>query len=56
MDLVTIDVTDVADARHGDEVVLLGDSISAEELAQRTGTISYEVFCRVSHRVPRFYR
>ena len=56
MDLVTIDVTDVPDARLGDEVVLLGDSITAEELAKRAGTIAYEVFCRVSKRVPRFYR
>jgi alanine racemase len=60
MDLVTIDVTDLPDVRFGDEVVLLGaqgsDAITAEELAQRTGTISYEVFCRVSKRVPRFYR
>jgi len=56
MDLVTIDVTDIPDARFGDEVILLGDSITAEELAQRTGTISYEVFCRISQRVPRLYR
>jgi alanine racemase len=54
MDLVTIDVTD-AGAEPGDEVVLLGDEITAEELAAKTDTISYEVFCRVSKRVPRFY-
>jgi alanine racemase len=56
MDLVTIDVTDIPDAKMGDEAVLLGDGITAEELAARTGTISYEVFCRVSKRVPRIYR
>jgi alanine racemase len=54
MDLVTIDVTDAV-AEVGDEVVLLGDGITAEELAAKTDTISYEVFCRVSKRVPRFY-
>jgi alanine racemase len=54
MDLVTIDVTDAA-AEVGDEVVLLGDGITAEELAAKTDTISYEVFCRVSKRVQRFY-
>ena len=54
MDLVTIDVTDV-EAAVGDEVVLLGDGITAEELAAKTDTISYEVFCRVSRRVPRLY-
>ena len=56
MDLVTIDVTDVTGAALGDEVVLLGDGITAEELAEKTSTISYEVFCRISARVPRVYR
>jgi alanine racemase len=59
MDLVTIDVTDIRDANLGDEVVLLGvqgdEEISAEELAGKTDTISYEVFCRISSRVPRVY-
>lgn len=54
MDLVTIDVSDV-EAAVGDEVVLLGDSISADELAARAGTISYEIFCCVTGRVPRRY-
>jgi alanine racemase len=60
MDLVTIDVTEIADVRLGDEVVLLGsqgrEAISVEELAARAGTISYEVFTRISQRVPRIYR
>jgi len=60
MDLTTVDVTEIPDACFGDEVILLGkqgsDEISAEELGKRTGTISYEVFCRISRRVPRFYR
>lgn len=60
MDLTTVDVTDIPDAACGDEVVLLGrqggDEIPAEELAALTGTISYEVFCRISKRVPRLYR
>jgi alanine racemase len=55
MDLVTIDVTDIPDVAIGDEVVLLGDGITAEELAKRSQTISYEVFCRISARVPRMY-
>lgn len=60
MDLTTIDVTDVPDAALGDEVVLLGrqgaHEIAAEELAAKLDTISYEVFCGVSARVPRVYR
>lgn len=59
MDLVTIDVTDIPDAALGDEVVLLGrqgaEEISAEEMASRIGTISYEVLCNVGARVPRRY-
>ena len=60
MDLVTIDVTELSDVALGDEVVLLGsqgsETISAEEIAELTGTIDYEVFCAVSARVPRVYR
>lgn len=59
MDLTTIDVTDVPEVRVGDEVVLLGfqenESIRAEELASRIGTIAYEIFTNVSKRVPRVY-
>ena len=60
MDLVTIDVTGIDSAAPGDEVILLGsqgsETITAEEIAGKIGTISYEVFCRVTRRVPRFYR
>jgi len=37
-------------------VELLGDTITAQELAEKTSTITYEVFCRISARVPRVYR
>ncbi len=56
MDLVTIDVTGIPDAALGDEVVLLGGEITVEEHAARTSTIPYEVFCRISARVPRIYQ
>src|SRR5438132_13692884 len=59
MDLVTIDVTSI-DAKFGDEVVLLGsqgdERITAEELAARTDTISYAVFCLKKKKKQRFYR
>jgi alanine racemase len=55
MDLLTIDVTGIPTAAVGDEVTLLGDGITAEELAKRSQTISYEMFCRISARVPRVY-
>ena len=59
MDMVTIDVTTITDADVGDEVVLIGrqgfEEVTAEEVARKTDTISYEVFCRISARVPRVY-
>lgn len=60
MDLITVDVTDLPAAACGDEVILLGrqgdEEVSVEEIAGKTGTISYEVLCGVSARVPRVYR
>lgn len=57
MDMFMVDATDVPSARIGDEVVLVGsqgdEQIAAEELADRSGTIAYEVFCNISARVPR---
>jgi alanine racemase len=59
MDWTTLDVTAVADARVGDEVTLIGKSggvsVTAEDLAGATGTISYEITCGVNRRVPRIY-
>jgi alanine racemase len=59
MDWTLLDVTGIPDVAVGDEVTLLGrdngQRISAEEWAGRIGTISYEVFCQVSKRVPRIY-
>ena len=57
MDHTMVDVTDVRDVAPGDEVVLMGrqggDEITAEEIAEKIGTISYEVLCMVGKRVPR---
>ena len=59
MDMVMVDVTSIADATVGDEVVLIGqqghEQITASDLAEWTGTISYEVLCAISSRVPRIY-
>jgi alanine racemase len=59
MDLTLIDVTDVAGVSLHDQVTLLGIdgslSINAEDLAELAGTISYEITCGISSRVPRIY-
>jgi alanine racemase len=62
MDLTLIDVTDVPGVELNDQVTLLGWDrrhaelrINAEDLARIAGTMSYEVTCGVSERVPRVY-
>jgi len=59
MDMIMVDVTEVPGVARGDEVVLLGtqgaERIDADELARRAGTISYEILCGISRRVPRRY-
>jgi alanine racemase len=57
MDQTMIDVTDIPGARAGDEVVLLGrqgeETLSVDEVAERLGTINYEVVSEILARVPR---
>ena len=59
MDQMMVDVTDIPGAQEGDEAVLLGrqgdEQIDAEEMAAWLDTISYEVLCSPSKRVPRVY-
>ena len=59
MDLCTIDVTNIPDCAVGDEVVLLGkqgnEYISANEIAAKAKTISYEVLCALGKRAPRVF-
>ncbi len=56
MDLTTVDVTSVPNVALGDEVVVLGGGIRAEEIATHMGSIPWEVITSISRRVPRFYR
>ncbi|HVG34672.1 MAG TPA: alanine racemase [Pyrinomonadaceae bacterium] len=59
MDLTLLDVTDVPGVAHGDRVTLLGTdgalSVTAEEIAKTVGSLSYEITCGISKRVPRLY-
>jgi alanine racemase len=60
MDFIMVDVTDIPKVSLGDEVVLMGSQgkeiITAEEIADRMNTISYEIFCSVGRRIPRIYK
>lgn len=59
MDWTIIDVTGISNVKIGDKVTLIGEEnnlrISAEELAEKTDTISYEITCGISKRVRREY-
>ena len=59
MDLMMIDVSQIEDAAVGDEVVLMGrqgeQEISTAELADRAGTITWEIVTRIGSRVRRVF-
>ena len=55
MDQMMVDVTGL-DASFEDEIILLGDGYSADDMAQDIGSIGYEVICSISKRVPRIYK
>jgi alanine racemase len=59
MDLTLVDVTHIAGAAIGDEVILIGRSgaqeITARDLARWEGTVVYETLCNLTKRVPRRY-
>ncbi|MFP5382935.1 MAG: alanine racemase [Gammaproteobacteria bacterium] len=51
MDMITVDVTGLPGVGVGDPVVLWGEGLPADEVARNVGTISYELFCRLTSRV-----
>ncbi len=56
MDMTVIDVTDCGQVKKGDKVVVFGENgLFANDLAEFSNTITYEVLCAVSKRVPRIY-
>lgn len=60
MDQIMVDITHIPEAAVGDKAVLLGEQgaekITADELADLCGTISYEILTSISQRVPRIYQ
>ena len=51
MDMLTVDLNDHPDAGIGDRVQLWGDRVSADEVAELSGTIAYELFTGITRRV-----
>lgn len=59
MDQFMVDVTDVPNVKVGDEIIVMGTdgklSITAEEIAEKTGTINYEIMTAFGQRLPKVY-
>jgi alanine racemase len=59
MDMMMVDLTGHGDVQVGDEAVLMGrqgqEAITADDIAQQSGTIAYEILCGIGPRVTRVY-
>jgi len=52
MDMIGIDISDHPEAAIGTPVTLWGEGLPADEVAGSAGTLSYELLCKVTARVP----
>ena len=52
MDMIMVNITNI-DCKEGDEVIIFGEHISAENLAETTKSISYEIITAISQRIKR---
>jgi alanine racemase len=59
MDTTMVDVTEIRDVSEGDEVILLGreknTAVTASELAEKAGTIPYEILTSLGNKSRRVY-
>ncbi len=55
MDMAMVDVTDIPEAREGDQVIIFGQQPTLQELAECLQTIPYEVLTSIAGRVKRIY-
>ncbi len=59
MDQLMVDVTDLPAVKRGDPVVIFGgqggEYLSVDKLAEKLGTVNYEITCMLSKRIPRVY-
>jgi alanine racemase len=52
MDMITVDLSPVPEAKVGTPVVLWGEGLPVDEVAMAAGTVGYELLCAVAPRVP----
>ena len=55
MDMFMADVTDVPAVIEGDDVIIFGEPLPVQSVAEWAGTIPYEIMTGVSQRVKRVY-
>lgn len=55
MDMIMVDVTGIADVQEGDDVMIFGESLPVQQVAELASTIPYEIMTGVSQRVKRVY-
>jgi len=56
MDQMVVDVSDIPSAKFEDEVILLDEKYTADEMALLTNSIGYEIICDIGKRVTRSYK
>lgn len=56
MDQMSVDVSNIPNVKMGDEVILFGNDLLVDTLANMCGTINYEIICGISPRVPRIIK
>lgn len=55
MDMTMIDISEISDAKEGDELIIFGNELSIAKLAYWAGTIAYDILAGISQRVKRVY-
>ncbi len=52
MDMISLDISDIPEAAIGSPVTLWGEGLSVDEVGAAAGTLSYELLCKLTARVP----
>lgn len=55
MDMCMVDISDIAAVQEGDEVIIFGEGLLIQQVADWAGTIAYEIMTSISQRVKRVY-
>jgi alanine racemase len=55
MDMTMVDITGISDVNEGDEVIVFGNELSIQQIAEWASTIPYEIMTGISRRVKRVY-